>query len=391
MFRQMLTALCLMRKVPLVGVISSLMVACLLFCLLQAPVAFAQEEDVIGITGNFYRQVYEIPQGGSAGGSDTYIVVFNQGQTETKLKMVCEAPMNVSVSFSDEEFVLQPGDNQKVFISINVTEDALPGEYELKVVAEVVKEVGGGIKVASAAGQRAKLIITGASATVEVVTLGPEGEPVSATIRLFKIISGRENEIAASDTGVVEAKVSPGTFVAVAYIAGEELARQSFDISPDEHKRVELIVRSVYFRAFSIVPFYEGNKITYAELTYAIKNLYRNLPEVMISLSVEYQNTPLEERNLATLSILQQGKTELSYIYIPKEGWQTGVYQFRLQLSSKGMVYASIEEVLEVTVKAPPVALGLPLMLIIGIGVAILIAGLLLISRRKKRKAGVES
>lgn len=379
----MLDKVHLTGKGSFVGIVFSLILVCLLFCLFQAPVAYAQEQDVIAMTGNFYSQVYEIPQGGSAGGPDTYVVVFNQGQAKAKVKMVCEAPTGVSISLSDEEFVLQPGENQKVLVTINANEDAVPGEYELKVVAEVIKEGRGGIKVASAAGQRAKLVITGASAMVQVVTLGPDGEQIPAIIRLFKIISGKENEIAASDTGMIEAKVAPGRFVAVAYIAGEELARQNFDISPDEDRRVELIVHTVYFQAFSIVPFHEDDGIAYGELTYAIKNLYRNLPEVKILLSVEYQDTLLEERTLATLSILQEGKTELSYIYVPQGGWETGVYEFRVQLSSEGRVYASAEEVLEVTVKAP--ALGLPLMPVIGIGAAIVIAVLVLVIVRRRK------
>jgi len=382
----MLDKVHLTGKDSFLGIVSSLIFVCLSFCLLQVPVAYAQEQDVIAITGNFYSQVYEIPQGGSAGGPDTYVVVFNQGWAEARVKMVCEAPMGVSVSVSEQEFMLQPGESQKVFIIVNVTEDAVPGEYELKVVAEVVKEGSGGIKVVSAAGQRAKLIITGTSAKVQVVTLGPEGEQIPATIRLFKIISGKESEIAASDTGVIEAKVAPGRFVAVAYIAGEELARQSFDISPDEAKRVEMTVRAVYFQAFSIVPFYEDDEIANGELTYVIKNLYRDLPEVTILLSVEYQNIPLEERTLATLSMLQEGKTELSYIYVPRGGWETGVYEFKLQLSSEGRLYASTEEVLEVTVKAPAAtAAGLPLMMIVGIGVAIVIAVILVVIVRRRK------
>ena len=142
----------------------------------------------IAITGSFYRQPFEIPQGGSAVGPSIYVVVSNPpGSTGAlNVRMVTAAVRSdnvsesgISISLSRVSFSLQPGAQQKVEIRVGVAESVPAGQYQISVTAESVVENGGGISVSGSAGQTASLTVTGESATV-VVTVGPSGQPDSS-------------------------------------------------------------------------------------------------------------------------------------------------------------------------------------------------------------------
>ena len=96
-----------------------------------------------------------------------------------------------------------------MLVGVEVTKDAAPGEYEVSVTAESYKECVSGIQLAGAAGQSAKLTVLGESALVTARAVSPEGQPVVATVRLYRVVARQSQEIAYSETGTLEAKVAP--------------------------------------------------------------------------------------------------------------------------------------------------------------------------------------
>ena len=58
-------------------------------------------------------------------------------------------------------------------------------------------------------------------------------------------------------------------------------------------------------------------------------------------LQVSFDEAPLDEVTLATLSPLEMGQVSLSYNYIPADGWREGSYGFRLALLLDGQPYAT--------------------------------------------------
>ena len=173
------------------------------------------------MAGTFYAQVFEIPPGAEVSAPSVFVVVFNHGEEKSLFEMSGEAPFGVEIVFSEGEFSLPPGGQKKVFITVRIGEDAVPGQYELVAKAtKVAAEVEGAIVVTTAAAQRANLIIAGESAIVNVQVVSPNNEPVVSAVRLFKVIDGKEMEFASSETGVLEVKVAPGSYITSAYVAG---------------------------------------------------------------------------------------------------------------------------------------------------------------------------
>ncbi len=351
----------------------------------------AQAQGGLAISGSFYRQAFEIPQDSSVSAPSVYVVVFNQGDEEFGIRMTWEAPVGVNINLSHDDFTLGPGTQQKVLIGVEVSQDAAPGEYEISVTAESYKEGVGGIQIMGAAGQSATLVVLGESASVTVQAASPEGEPVVAVVRLFKVIAGENYEFAYSETGTLEATVSPGSFIASAYVGGEKLAEEGFDVATDEEKTVTLTVGTIYFEGFGIVPNYhtETGELAFAQIVYTVRNLYQPVANAEITLLVTRDGASLDEISLATLSPLDIGRVGLNYNYIPSGDWVIGSYGFKLQLHLDGEPYATtLEERLNVTVGglAGGGDGGVSVALIVGIAAAALAVGgigYLLLRRRR--------
>ena len=332
----------------------------------------AQAEVIIGISGTFYQQHFRIPQGSSAGGSDVYLVVFNTGTVPFVVDLSYQAPREVSVTFSANNFALQPGANKQVYTTVTVGRDAVPGNYEVQVNAEArVEAVAGQSAVGSAAGLVARLTVTGEFAEAEIVLVaGPEREPVVAETRLFQVVEGGTFEVARQFTDRLEVKVAPGQYIASVYMAGEKVAQESFALAPSEEKRITMVADVVFFESFDTVTVYkEGTReIVFVKVVYTVKNLYRPLPgaevvlvvtfkpaaagaelpavltgarDLVVPKAAEAQSYVLETVVMASLAELSQGRTSSTYNYIPSGGWKAGTYGFDLQLRAAGKTYTT--------------------------------------------------
>lgn len=307
----------------------------------------AQAQGGIALSGSFYRQEFEIPQGSSVRAPGVYVVVFNNGDEEFQVGMSSEAPLGVNLSFSEDDFSLEAGGQKKVLIGVEVAQDAAPGEYEISIAAEPYREEeASGIQIMGAAGQNATLTVLGEAARVIAQMVSPEGASVPGVVRLFKMADDQSYEVAYSETGTLEVTVAPGSYIAAAYVAGEKLAEESFEVAADEEKSVTLTVKTIYFEGFGVVPNYyeETEELAFAQVVYTVKNLYKPVEEAEVILQVSFNDAPLDEVSLATLSPLEMGRVGLNYNYIPAEGWKNGSYGFKLELLLEGKPYATTQE-----------------------------------------------
>lgn len=317
--------------------------AFLVLCLLLPPAVSAQGG--LALSGSFYRQDFKVPQGASIESPDVYVVVFNNSSSDMNVRLASEAPPGVELVLSESQFRLPAGQQRKVTVAVRVSEAAAPGEYRLRVTAEALGE-GAGIKLLGAAGQTAKLTITGEAASVEVVALTPDGSPLPARVTLYRQTTGARLSVAYSDTGSLKARVAPGEYIAEAYMDGSKIAEESFRIAANESKRIVLQAKTVYFEGFSVVPNYstETKKLVFAEVVYTVNNLFQPFPQAKVVLKVTKGGSPLDEVGLITLAPLEKGRVELSYNYIPKEEWQRAEYRFKLELWIEGKLYTSSKE-----------------------------------------------
>ncbi len=319
---------------------SPLVALCLLALFLIAVPARA--EGGIAMSGSFYQQAFEIPQGSSVSGPDVYVVVFNNSSEKVNIRMAGQAPYGVRLVLSREDFTLPPAGQMQVQIGIEVGNDAAPGQYEISVMAEPYKENVSGIQLAGAASQQASLIVTGESGHVDIQAMSPDNQPVAAVVRLYRLIDGKRHEVAYSDNGTLQVKVAPGTFMAASFVGGNLLAEQELVVAAGDNKKVILSGATIYFEGFDIVPNYRKNdgKLAFIQIVYTIKNLYQRIEKGEVFLQVSYGGLSSSEVLLATLSPLETGRAGLNYNYLPVDGWADGIYDFKLKLNVNGKHYA---------------------------------------------------
>ena len=322
-----------------------LLLAATLSLLVSIFIAVPVQAGGLALSGTFYRQDFKMPQGSSLSSPDIYVVIFNNSNDGINIRMTGQAPPSVELILSDTDLQIKAGEQYKVLISLQVGLDAIPGEYEIAIPAEAYKE-SAGIQLLGAVGQTAKITITGEAASVEVIAVRPDGEPVPAVIRLCRQTESESFEVSYSETGSLKSKVIPGSYVTSAYVAGKKVAEESFDITANEEKKILLTVKTVYFEGFGIVSHYtkDTGKLAMVKIVYSVNNLYQSFPQAEVRLKVSYNSTSLEEAKLVNLSPLEKGKIELSYNYIPAEGWKEGIYGFKLELHISGEVYTATPE-----------------------------------------------
>lgn len=328
-----------------------LALAFLIVALLGFALPIPVKAQGIAISGNFYLQHFEFIPGQSLSTPDIYVMVFNNSEHDMRVKLTTHTPLGVELILPTADFTLPPGENRQLEVGINVGVQVPPGEYDLAVTAEVYRG-GEGIKVTGAAQQQAKLTVSAEAGEVDISTISPQGEPFTATIRLYKQIEGQNLPCGYSQTGELQGKFTPGDYLVEAYYRGTKVAEQTFSLEAGERKTITLVPQTVYIEGFSVVPNYytETGELAFAKMVYTINNTYQPLQDVTAVLKVSLEDELVEEMELISLPTLDVGKTGGSYNYIPSEGWQHGTYNFKIELYVQGKLYTtSLEEKLEVT------------------------------------------
>jgi hypothetical protein len=107
---------------------------------------------------------------------------------------------------------------------------------------------------------------------------------------------------------------------------------------PAEKKEAKIPeYEAAHFSSIELEPTRElaTGELTEVKVSYMISNPKAGLEDVRIELNVTQDNEPLENLQILRITVLNKGKGKASYVYIPQEGWQTGVeYSFSLSLYS---------------------------------------------------------
>ncbi len=347
----------------------------------------SRAEGGIAISGSFYQQSFEIPPDSSISSPDVNVVVFNTGSDQLNVRMISQAPPGVSLVLSKSEFTLPAFGQQMILVEVMVGTDVVPDEYEITISAESYKEDATGIQLLGAASQRASLTVLGEYGMVNVQTRSLAQQPVMATVRLYRVVSGNLHEVAYGEEGTIEKRVAPGSYVAVSYMSGIKLDEERFDVAAGESKTITLSGETAYFEGFDIVPnYYNSNgKLAFVQIVYTVRNLYQRVDESEVILQVSRDGDLPIELTLATLSPLETGRVGLNYSYVPDGGWVDGSYDFQLQLNLDGEPYTN-SEVKQLTVIGESDGGMSSYVIGIIVAVAVVITGIVLLFVRKTRR-----
>ena len=314
-----------------------------LFGLLSPSITLAEGEGPsVAMTGTFAGHHYEIPAGSSVISPDICITVINDGAVPYSINMTAVAPVGVNINLSKTEFSLNPGERQSISIEVQTTKDVAAGEYTLSIKAAAYIANSGFVQILPEVAEDAYLTISGDSARVSVTAINPDGMPVTAVVRLFKLIDERLSEVCYNETGHLEAIVAPGNFTAQAYVGGNLLNETTFDVAANDNISILLQVGTIFFENPGILPYYDNNsgKLAFTKIYYTLKNVYQKVDQVSVKLVVNFNGNFLEERDGSSFPF-DIGSASGSFDYTPTSGWANGQYSFTLELYVNGALYGS--------------------------------------------------
>ncbi len=299
----------------------------------------------IAITGSFYKYEYILAPNTTIEGKDIYIAIINTANKPINVSLGYEAPDFIEIIFSHQNVTLLPGEHKIIYIKIKALPNAIPGEYEVKVYANIImKTVEGKVILVPGAGQRTTIRVVGPTGRLVAETIDKEGNHVTTEISVLRITPKGVYTVITNKSGYINISIPPGKYIIRAMLASEILAEEKIVIEENETKRVFLTVSTIWFDYFDVLPYYKDNNIVFAEVIGVVKNVYKPVNNVSIILVVGYNGSFLENISIASVPVLPQGRAEYKYRYIPVNGWQNGTYTFKLIMISSKRIYSETPE-----------------------------------------------
>lgn len=359
-----------------------LFIAVLIWTSLVLPVT-AEAQGGVAISGSFYRHHFQMLAGESLVTPNIYVMIFNQDSREANIKLTSQAPAGVEIILSSgTEFSIPPKGERKAEVGVRISPQAIPGEYNLVITAEV-KKGGEGIVINSAAQQQARLTIFGEAGAISLRTVNMEGEQFRAQVYLYQKVNGQLSPSGYSPNGELSSRLVPGNYMVQAFQDQQEVAKEEFAVKANETKEVVLVAKTVLIQGFSVVPAYDEGRIVFAKAVYAIKTI-QPLKNVKTDLRISLDGKFLEETEMIALPSLDVGVMDGSYKYSPAR-WQSGTYTFVLEVYSGGKLYSqSPVQELPVAIPTPPSVWIYVVIAILAFSIVLVLLGVLL--KKKGRK-----
>jgi len=323
------------------GHLAPLIFLALLLCLsLPTP---AQAQGLGWSGGSFDGQHFYLLRGETTPeDANIYIIVRNAGDSPITVEITTPAtPLQVEILLPTRNLTLEPGESQKLNVTITVGQEATPGDYTLTVAGEIVP-TGQGIAVVAGGQSRATLTILGEAGTVVIRAVDPEGEPFPATIGVYKEIAGELSLVYPLQRSSLETKLAPGNYLARAYYENITVTEEEFSLAADERKEIDLVCYSPCLTKFTLSPVYSAEGVLVsARITYGIANLLQPVDNFTVLLKVSVDNRASDSAELLSRPTLGVGETASGVdSYSPAEGWQKGrTYRFVIEFQVGGELY----------------------------------------------------
>jgi hypothetical protein len=326
-----------------------IIIAITLGLILPATVVLAQG---LGLSGNFYKQHYELSPGQASSGKDVYVVVSNPDESSVRVKMIIDVPDGVAIHLTRDEFSLASGEQQKIGIVVEANAKAIAGDYILTISAEAVRE-GTGIKITAGTQQQARLSVLGEGGQVTVKTIDETGENFPLVINILEKTNSDLNKVR-SGHGTLTSRLKPGDYIARALYQELVLAEQAFNLTDQEIKEINLVCPTICVSEFNLAPNNSADKLISVKVGYTIANLQKPLPDVKAVLVVKLENKYCDEVELTSFSQMDPGLRSGTFNYSPAQGWQQKHrYNFYIELYSGNNLHYTSQQMELIAGEAP--------------------------------------
>jgi hypothetical protein len=287
-----------------------------------------------GVSGTFAGYHYKLVPGERIASDNIYASFFNNYSVDIDVQISYEAPQGVEFLIGQSMVSIPAGQTIRVPIGVALTLDAVPGDFVVSIFAQVLPGNVEGITVIGSAGLNARLSVFGEAGRVTVRSLTTKGDLFRASVELFRIepdgalfsVATRESQL--SDRVVV------GDYVAKAYFEGRTIAEEFFRVNNNDVLTIDLIARTVFVRSFAVEPvfFEDRNILSSTVVSYSLENIYETVNNIQLELVVKRDGEVVDEVEMFLAPVLNVGRTDGRFTYIPRRGWQEGNYEITIRL-----------------------------------------------------------
>jgi hypothetical protein len=293
-----------------------------------------QAQGGFAVSGTFAGYQYKLIAGERITSDNVYATFINNFAVEIDVQMVFQAPEGVTFLVEESIVSIPAGRSIRVPIGIALSDDVVPGDYVISIFAQVLPDDTQGITLIGSAGLNARLSVFGEAGRVTIRSVTTKGDPFPATIELFRIESDdRLFSVATAET-LLSDRVVVGDYVARSYYQGRTIGEQFFTVNNNDNIDISLTARTVFIRSFTVEPtfFDDRNILASASISYSLENIYEVINNIKLDLVVRLDGEIVETTEMFLVPVLNPGRTEGRFNYIPRQGWQAGRYEISILL-----------------------------------------------------------
>ena len=301
---------------------------------LLAMVTNVQAQGGFGVSGTFAGYHYKLVPGEQLDSENVYATFMNNYAVPIDVQISYEAPQGVTFLIDSDVVSIPAGQTIRVPIGIALSNQAVPGDYVVTVFAQVLPGNVEGITAIGSAGLNARLSIFGEAGRVTIRSLTTKGDPFRATVELFRVEDDGALFTVNSRETTLSDRVVVGNYIARAYFEGRTIAEEAFTVNNNDVLTIDLIARTVFVRSFNVEPvfFEDRNILASTAVAYSLENVYETVNNIQLELVVRLGDDIIDEVEMFLAPVLNVGRTEGRFTYIPRRGWQEGTYQVSIRL-----------------------------------------------------------
>jgi hypothetical protein len=293
-----------------------------------------QAEGGFGVSGTFAGYHYKLVPGEQIRSENVYASFVNNYSVAIDVQITAEVPNGVELLIESNIVTIPAGQSIRVPVGIRLSAEAVPGDYVVRVSAQVLPGQTEGITLVGSAGLNARLSVFGEAGRIIVRSLTTSGDSFNATIELFRIEEdGRLFSVATAEN-VLTDRVIAANYVVRSYFQGRTIGERFFTVNNNDNLQIDLIARTVFIRSFTVEPtfFEDRNILASTTVAYSLENIYEVINNIKLDLVVRLDGEVIETQEMFLVPVLNPGRTEGRYTFIPRRGWQAGTYELSILL-----------------------------------------------------------
>lgn len=280
------------------------------------------------------------------------LFVRNTSTVPLRAKIVDKSVSGITIAPEVRELTVNPGQTATVPYKLRVDTNLAAGKYpvEVSVLSAEVSVTQGTVQFLPAVTQRYSVVVQGAAGDIKArATDRLEQKPVSGVFIAARIDGVSRTPVARADGKELAARVVPGEYEVSFELDGRPISSKRVLVAQGKTTEADLDVSLLQFTKVDVTRIDTGKQIAAVSVDAQFDNALRPLAGANISLEVRRDGKKIDDFVVQQFQTLAKGSGAVSTRYVPRDGWKSGKYEFRLHLAAESVsIVAATKPTLQV-------------------------------------------